>query len=301
MIMKYRYNIHNVDLRHGKVGSLKKVDSIGAVIYYHQKKNKVNWHSVYAVCKPGAFVLVLTSSTEQHELAIKLEQAGFEIRDLILWASQEQTVLVTLARKLCTNVALNLKQYGVGGLNIDRCRVPIIEVPGGNLALNSHLRTSIKGGKGGNLFHSDKRWSMQMSHGRWPANFLHDGSHEVLQSFPQTKSGMMQAGLKRDSTKRSYYSGDFPEIATLSDTYGDAGSASRFFYQASNKIDLLRYLVRLTVPHHEVCLDPCLQSTLIGRACLKEGKHYLGLCPTTKRLERAQQRLTEFASTNQLR
>jgi site-specific DNA-methyltransferase (adenine-specific) len=69
--------------------------------------------------------------------------------------------------------------------------------------------------------------------GRFPANIIHDGSPEVLELFPVTKSGVMVAGQQcRASKGKGGYSGGFPDTATAADTFGDSGSAARFFYCA---------------------------------------------------------------------
>jgi hypothetical protein len=60
--------------------------------------------------------------------------------------------------------------------------------------------------------------------GRFPANFIHDGSDEVVGLFPDTKSG---GGNKNKNPKQlfntTFASGDNKIWE------GDSGSASRFF------------------------------------------------------------------------
>lgn len=63
---------------------------------------------------------------------------------------------------------------------------------------------------------------------RWPSNLLHDGSEEVLECFPYTKSninaqpkGSWGGGFTGDSDKKGEYKG-----------YDTGGSAARFFYCA---------------------------------------------------------------------
>jgi site-specific DNA-methyltransferase (adenine-specific) len=67
------------------------------------------------------------------------------------------------------------------------------------------------------------------SQGRFPANFIHDGSDEVVGLFPQCKAGIARNTLRKDSYNNSSYSitGQTPDIG-----YGDSGSAARFFYCA---------------------------------------------------------------------
>jgi hypothetical protein len=69
------------------------------------------------------------------------------------------------------------------------------------------------------------------SQGRFPANFIHDGSDEVVGLFPQCKAGIARNTLRKDSYNNSSYSitGQTPDIG-----YGDSGSAARFFYCAKS-------------------------------------------------------------------
>jgi hypothetical protein len=78
--------------------------------------------------------------------------------------------------------------------------------------------------------------SRQSSSGRWPANFVHDGSADLL--FPITPSGKMMpthtvAGAEGG---RLVFGSDAAGGFTTMETYGDCGCASRFF----QKIDLTR-------------------------------------------------------------
>jgi site-specific DNA-methyltransferase (adenine-specific) len=107
------------------------------------------------VLKPGGHILAFSAARTYHHLAITLEQAGFEIRDQIMWIyssgfpkSQDigkqldkkeinnqwngwGTSLkpahepIALARKpIKLSIAKNCQQWGTGALNIDAARVP---------------------------------------------------------------------------------------------------------------------------------------------------------------------------------
>jgi len=107
------------------------------------------------VLKPGGHILAFSAARTYHHLAITLEQAGFEIRDQIMWIyssgfpkSQDigkqlnkkaidnnwagwGTALkpahepIALARKpIKGNIRNNVQKYGTGALNIDAARVP---------------------------------------------------------------------------------------------------------------------------------------------------------------------------------
>jgi site-specific DNA-methyltransferase (adenine-specific) len=125
--------------------------------------------------------------------------------------------------------------------------------------------------------------------GRWPANFIHDGSEEVVGLFPDTSSGT--GAVKRASSsdangnQGAAYGAESRAFGTVMPCIGDAGSAARFFYCAKadtddrlgskhptvKPIDLMAYLVRLVTPPKGVVLDPFAGSGATGMACMREG------------------------------
>jgi site-specific DNA-methyltransferase (adenine-specific) len=129
---------------------------------------------------------------------------------------------IILARKpLPTTVAANVLAHGTGGLNIDGCRVG---TEGGTR----------RDGKASQP--NDAGWENMRGHGiaelnagRWPANFIHDGSEEVLALFPETTSGSL-TGQPR--TENKIYGSAANTLGTPRFHEGDSGSAARFFYCA---------------------------------------------------------------------
>ena len=136
--------------------------------------------------------------------------------------------LWTLCRKPLSEktVAENVLKWGTGGINIDGCRVgvgtgetKIVEYP------------DIKGDnyKQGKQSYKDRDKVIReiKDQGRFPANFIHDGSEEVVSLFPDSKSTGGRIGNKGSALNMMgtrYEAGD--------PGYGDSGSASRFFYCA---------------------------------------------------------------------
>ena len=114
------------------------------------------------------------------DLAKKYEGWGTALKPAMeLW---------TLARKpLIGTVAENVIEYGVGGINIDATRIPFEETK--NPATNPKFRyeNNYKIPKKGQSssgvvnFTSSKN-DINIS-GRFPANFIHDGSDEVVELF----------------------------------------------------------------------------------------------------------------------
>jgi site-specific DNA-methyltransferase (adenine-specific) len=184
-----------------------------------------------------------------------------------------------------TNAA-NREKHGVGGLNIDGCRIDtdaseIIEQSGEALcsahegyqrpgrSMFTH-KPAIRNGPGNDL-------------GRWPANIIHDGSDEVLAGFPAESgaSGKASGPTLTGPSGRSCMAGGFSGTDRDPAFYGDSGSAARFFYCAKTTTEergegnnhptvkpvaLMRWLVRLVTPPGGTVLDPFMGSgsTLIA-------------------------------------
>ena len=134
---------------------------------------------------------------------------------------------IVLARKpLDGTVAQNVLKWGVGGLNIDGCRVatdPAVDDPrlGGNGTWESDKMASnvYRGGYAGNKVGSSAL-------GRFPANLIHDGHQQVLDLFPQSNGGHWSYKQAKDGGLYEHGLKDLEDGG--SDKQG--GSAARFFY-----------------------------------------------------------------------
>ena len=145
-------------------------------------------------------------------------------------------IIHVLRKPLTGTVASNALAHGAGALNIDECRIGFVSeadkasaFPGGNLTAKSG---SLAGGVQNNRERSDFD-TQQHSAGRWPANLVHDGSGEVVETFPQTKiAGAGWNGLGKDENRGVYGKGWKPDGITRQKG-GDSGSAARFFQQVT--------------------------------------------------------------------
>jgi site-specific DNA-methyltransferase (adenine-specific) len=112
-------------------------------------------------------------------------------------------------------------KWGTGGINIDGCRVGTEEIKTQAKKKGSSF-TSVGSAQGFN-------GCPESTHtGRFPANLIHDGSQEVLDGFPETKSSV---GKKQTPSKSKRFRG----LCTGTDKivgHNDQGSAARFFYCA---------------------------------------------------------------------
>lgn len=205
------------------------------------------WAECLRVLKPGGHLLAFAGTRTQHRMAVRIEDAGFEIRDMLAWvygsgfpkshngewggtALKPALEPITFARKpLIGTVYQNWRAHGTGALNIDACRVePTGESRERDGEASQERRYTESGGtnfaatpgpRGGDPL------------GRWPANLIHDGSAEVLAAFPQA-AGQQGAvtGMEPSSKINAVYGAFNGRPATQ--PRGDSGSAARFFYCA---------------------------------------------------------------------
>ena len=255
------------------------------------------WRLCRELLPPGGHLVAFGGTRTFHRMAVAIEDAGFEIRDTLMWlygtgfpkshnlpggwgtALKPAWEPIILARKpLVGTVAQNVLAHGTGALNVDACRVggapPVTWAkPRGGIWRTDAAASA-------ELLTSDK--------GRWPANVVHDGSDEVEAAF--AAFGDRPGQLGRSSTNpetsktRSVY-GAMGHCDEAMQPRGDSGSASRFFYSAKagkedragskhptvKPVALMRWLVRMVCPPGGTVLDPFAGSGTTGAACQAEG------------------------------
>ncbi len=274
------------------------------------------WKECLRVLKPGGHLLSFAGSRTYHHMAVNIEDAGFEIRDQIMWvygsgfpkslniskaidkaAGAEREVIghgqkgrnltrngikgdmlidswhqeaiapeitapatpeaqqwdgwgsalkpahepIVLARKtLIGTIIENVLEHGTGGLNIDGCRI--------------ETKDNLNGGKG-----------------RFPANFIHDGSNEVV-------------GLLPNDSARFFYCAKASKKEKGSDNN----------HPTVKPIALMRYLCRLITPPNGVVLDPFMGSGTTGIAACLEGFNFVGIELNEDYLEIARHRIASY-------
>ena len=358
------------------------------------------WQEALRVLKPGGHLIAFSGSRTYHRMAVAIEDAGFQIRDQIMWvygsgfpksldvskaidkaAGAEREIIGTkiaspkgikvaedrtdvgagafggevkeiditapsteaakqwqgwgtalkpahepmvLARKPVEGtVANNVLTYGVGGLNIDGSRVGNKRDSEQKQGAYSGSDVQIVGQRAGGKIYPENQ-------GRFPANFIHDGSDEVLALFPDTKSGGKQTSDFANEDGLFGFGGQ-PQNATEP----SSGSAARFFYcaKASKRdrnegldgfevkrpdtrsttgmgtfdekgvaaqsnhhptvkpTDLMRYLCRLITPPAGIVLDPFMGSGSTGKAAILEGFDFIGIEQSAEYVEIAKARI----------
>lgn len=278
------------------------------------------WRECMRVLKPGGHMLVACGTRTQHRMAVNIEDAGFEIRDVITWlygsgfpkshngawggtALKPACEFWTLARKpIEGTVAKNFEKYGTGGLNIDGCRV---ELQPGEFTSGSGANQggTIYSGEGSG-FNATRVGvpNIKSTVGRFPANLILD--EEAAKALDE-QSGTLKSGKPVGVKTSEGYRGGFGNGIPVTG-FGDTGGASRFFYVAKasksergtdnnhptvKPIKLMRYLCRLITPKGGTVLDPFLGSGSTLVAAKLEGFQGIGIERESEYLEIARRRI----------
>ncbi len=203
---------------------------------------------------------------------------------------------IVMARKpLEGTIANNVLKWGVGGINIDACRIPHNE---------KQKVTTRVGRKNAEVWsdtacgYDNEKNTIASANpkGRFPANFLLDEQSALLLD---EQTGILKSG--DGCTRRKIGSflehGGLGKPGDLQVTYGDYGGASRFFYTSKcsknernegldperpnthpcvKPLSLMRYLCRLVTPPRGIVLDPFCGSGSTCIAAVQEGFNYIG-------------------------
>lgn len=214
------------------------------------------WQECLRVLKPGGHLLAFGGARTYHRLVVAIEDAGFDIRDMIAWIYSSGmpkshnigkatgmdeyigvgTLLkpaiepIVLARKPISErtIAKNVIKHGTGGINIDDCRIEIDK----DEILPDKLERSPKTAGIYGAF-TDKygktTWTEHIK-GRFPTNVIHDGSDEVVDLFPQQKGTLGKRAIKH--TGEMFTLKPREKQQKFTHLGYDNGSAARFFYCA---------------------------------------------------------------------
>jgi len=227
--------------------------------------SKEIWEQCLRVLKPGGHLLAFAGTRTQHRMCVNIEDAGFEIRDMIAWvygsgfpksmnvgkaidkaagAEREVTGIAgtTGGGRLCMNDAPGngrAKDYLAGTyFNTAPATPEAQQWDGWGTALKPALepitvaRKPFKGTVANNVLeHGTGAINVDGcrvgdSNGRWPANLIHDGSDEVTELFPDVKTGAIKP-YKHNNTSSIYGAGKgWKTSSGMITSHHDASSGS---------------------------------------------------------------------------
>jgi site-specific DNA-methyltransferase (adenine-specific) len=192
---------------------------------------------------------------------------------------------ITVARKpLIGTVAENVLQHGTGAINVDGGRVGTEQrynPPAGNKAGGNSLNMSAVG--------MPEDADGRTAAGRWPANFIHDGSEEATDLLgtsarffycAKASKADRDEGCDKLQERSAGECVDRVEgSAGMESPRAGAGrtSGSRNHHPTVKPTDLMRYLCRLVTPPSGIVLDPFMGSGSTGKAAMLEGFAFVGI------------------------
>lgn len=179
--------------------------------------------AAYRVAKPSSYLLAFGGTRTVHRMTVALEDAGWIIRDMLVWAYASGFPKSKASLKPAWEPIVMARKPGpLRMLNIDECRIP-----------ESARRWTEPRGMGfsGGTDHGSV--PSEATEGRWPANVvltdpIFDGGWDGVVGGGETTSGKMLPTDVR-SGDRTVFGSDAAAGYTTIETYGDSGTYSRFF------------------------------------------------------------------------
>ena len=176
---------------------------------------------------------------------------------------------IIMARKPIENtVADNMLKYGVGGLNIDECRIESETITSHNAPKGTFA--------GGQPNRGSDTSSYKSYEGRFPANVITDGS---LDSLEESRYYYCAKASKKD---RDEGLEDFEEKQTTDGCIRNNKETARKFgcnsalrhntHPTVKPTELMQYLIRLVAPNGATILDPFAGSGSTGKAVMFENR-----------------------------
>ena len=275
------------------------------------------WAECLRVLKPGGHLLAFAGTRTQHRMAVRIEDAGFEIRDMIAWvygsgfpksldvskaidkAAGAEREVVGQHGAPAKSIYSQGKQELPQEVNITAPATPEAKQwQGWGTALKPALepitvaRKPLIGTVAENVLQHGTG-AINVDGGRvgerWPANFIHDGSEEATDLLgasarffycAKASKADRDEGCEKLQERSAGECVDRVEgSAGMESPRAGAGrtSGSRNHHPTVKPTDLMRYLCRLVTPPSGIVLDPFMGSGSTGKAAMLEGFAFVGI------------------------
>lgn len=261
--------------------------------------------------KPGGHILAFAAARTAHRLTCGLEEAGLEVRDVLMWLQGQgypATRLlpdglgtglkpawepIILARKPVEgSLDETLATHGTGAMNIDGCRIALTAED-----------CPTEGRSHGRRITASQR-------GRWPANLVlsHGAGCTDEECEADCPIGLLGARhrffycAKAPRREREAGCEQLPRQVVQTFKIGAhneqmcAANPVANVHPTVKPIDLMRWLVRLVTPAGGLVLDPFAGSGSTGIAAVLEGARFHGIEREAAYVPIARARIAHWAS-----
>ena len=215
------------------------------------------WKEVYRVLRPGAFCLSFCSPELYHRMAVPVEDAGFTIKDQIMWMTTTKMPkhnrlkpahepIVVAQKPFKGTIKDNHEKWGCGLIATDNTRVPWDKKPPTGWVKGGAKRRTF--GKKGKTTGTQKEFGTVDANpaGRYPSNIIGEVQPEHQKYFYAPRATRKEKG-------------DYNNHPTV------------------KPVSLMSYLVKIYAAEETMVLDPFCGSGTTGVACVNTNRNFIGI------------------------
>jgi site-specific DNA-methyltransferase (adenine-specific) len=231
------------------------------------------WKEVFRILKPGAFCLSFGSPELYHRLAVNVEDAGFNIKDQIMWMTTTKMVkknrlkpahepIVVAQKPYKGSLKSNFEKWGCGIINTTDTRIPWDKEPPKGWVASSHSRRTF--GKEGNTTGGRDVYGTYDANpdGRYPSNIIGEVLPEHQKYFYAPRVTRKERGEDND-------------------------------HPTPKPISLMSYLIRIYAPDNGIVIDPFCGSGSTGVAALQVNRRFIGIEMEEKYIKITKRRMSK--------
>ena len=215
------------------------------------------WIEVFRTLRPGAFCLAFCSPELYHRLACNVEDAGFTIKDQIMWMTTTKMPkhnrlkpahepIVVAQKPYQGTLQNNFEKWGCGLIDTENTRVPWDKKPPTGWVKDGAKRRTF--GRNGKTTGTQEEFGTVDANpaGRYPSNIIGDVLPEHQKYFYAPRATRKEKGSDND-------------------------------HPTVKPIDLMAYLIKVYSPKETIVLDPFCGSGSTGVAALQENRKFVGI------------------------
>ncbi len=258
---------------------------------------------VRRVLKPGGYVAAFCAPRTFHRLVVGAEEAGLEVRDQLLWMFASG---MPKSRRLSGGKGTALKPAYEPIL---LARAPLARTRSGKRAtINANLDRLGTGALNIDATRIDRADSRQ---GYWPSHLAlsHDAGcraghcrqscvvPQIDRLCPQGKQALSRLFYAAKASRAERDAGCEHLAAVNAPVFtGKTSKPRRNSHNTVKPIELMRWIIRLTVPPGGLVLDPFAGSGSTGCAAVTEGRQFVGIEREAEYVPIARARLAHWAA-----